>query len=83
MIDQGRPLLLRFMSDSHTEIPYSVGPFVSDLLKMVSALIAGADDSTNGYTPSKRPCQCDPERCFRHLRRPARSNLCQLNGENS
>lgn len=34
MIDQSRPLLLRFMADGQTAS--SVGPFVSDLLKVVS-----------------------------------------------
>lgn len=40
MVDQCRPLLLRLMSDPHTDIPYAVGPFVSDLLKVVSRLSA-------------------------------------------
>ncbi|KAI9638936.1 armadillo-type protein [Dioszegia hungarica] len=38
MVDQCRPLLLRLMSDPHTDIPYAVGPFVSDLLKVYKRL---------------------------------------------
>lgn len=38
MMNSALPLLLRFLSDRQYEVPLSVSPFVSDLLRIVSVV---------------------------------------------
>nr|ODN95651.1 exportin-T [Cryptococcus depauperatus CBS 7855] len=53
MMNEALPLLLRFLSDRHYEVPLSVSPFVSDLLRIVPGQTA---------SPSLGPLQLSSER---------------------
>ncbi|WVO13893.1 exportin-T [Cryptococcus depauperatus] len=65
MMNEALPLLLRFLSDRHYEVPLSVSPFVSDLLRIYKRIHQSPNPSMKaGQTasPSLGPLQLSSER---------------------